>query len=557
MAARSTTPVTSAHVPGPHTVRTPAAVLLACLAVMSGCGPGQPISARLSPHVERPQPGVVLFICDGLAPRTVAQGCREGWLPNFQKRFMAGGAHVEYATTCIPPITYGAVATLLTGVGPGQHTVIGNRWFDPDRAFFRTYITIEDYRDVNFDCIRPTIYEMIKPATSVNIQTAHSRGTTYNIPNWATSGVMWLFADYTAVDKLTADSLPEAVAWANAHHQWPAILTCYFPGLDTIAHRNGVDSPKHRAAAINLDHQVGRICDWLESQGLLDTTYLALVSDHGLINVEPEGWIDLARLVRDDWGRNATFRTLQEGPRAWRKAYFDGFDTVVAYQNGRGAFLYFRGPSGWNEPPAPADVEAILTAPAPQAQLWNIPGVALVTYLASDDEAVLRSARGTACIRVLNGPQGPEYAYLPRSGDVLGYLDDPTLAAFVKAGYHDSRAWLRATARQTLPDVVPHLVPLLRVHRAGQVVVFTKPGYSFVHEKAGHGGIHKDELLMTFMLTGPDITPGTSIDVARSADLVPTLLDWLDRDPPEQAGLEGTSLLRAGLLPAALKRTEP
>ena len=538
-------------------VRAPAALLLACLGVLAGCGPGGPIGAHLDVHAERPQPGVVLFICDGLAPRTVAQGCREGWLPNLQKRFMAGGAHVEHAITCIPPITYGAVATLLTGTGPGQHTVIGNRWFDPDRAFFRTYITIENYRDVNKDCVRPTIYELIQPASSVSIQAAHVRGVTHDIPNWATSGVMWAFGDYTAVDKLTASTLPDVVSWANARGRWPTMLTCYFPGADSVAHRRGVSSPEYRQAVTNLDHQVGRVCDWLESQRLLDTTYVVLVSDHGLIDVRPEGWIDLARLVRDDWGHNVTYRTLQEGPEAWRRPYFDRFDTVVAYQNGRGAFLYFRGPSGWSEPPAPQEVETILATPPPETQLWNIPGVALVTYLASDREAVLRSERGEARIRELDSAAGPEYAYLPQSGDVLAYLEAPALAAFVRAGYHDSRAWLAATARQPLPDVVPQLIPLLRVHRAGQVVVFTKPGYSFVHEQAGHGGIDKDELQMTFLLTGPGIAPGTRLDVARSVDLVPTLLDLLRLTPADQAGLEGSSLVRAGLLPAATEHTKP
>lgn len=556
MTMRPTKPVCPQTVGRSRSVRTAVMLYLPCLALLSGCGSGGPIAARLDARVVRPQPGVVLLICDGLAPRAVEQGCREGWLPNFQKRFMAGGANVEHATTCIPPITYGAVATLLTGVGPGQHTVIGNRWFDPDRAFFRTYITVEDYRDVNTDCVRPTIYEMIKPATSVSIQTAHTRGVTHDIPNWATSGVTWLFGDYTAVDKRTASTLPEVVAWANAHRQWPALLTCYFPGADTIGHRHGISSPDYQQAVINLDHQVGRICDWLESQGLLETTYVVVVSDHGLIDVTPDGWIDLARLVRDEWGRNATYRTLQEGPRAWRKAYFDRFDTVVAYQNGRGAFLYFRGPSGWGSPPDPEEVESILTTPPPEAQLWNIPGVAVVTYLGSDEEAVVRSERGESRIRALEGADGPEYAYLPQSGDVLGYMEDPNLAAFVRAGYHDARAWLNATARQTLPDIVPHLVSLLRVHRAGQVVVFTKPGYSFVHEQAGHGGIHKDELLMTFMLAGPGIAPRSRLDVASSADLTPTLLDLLGRDPNEQAGLEGISLLKAGLLSAGTKHAE-
>jgi hypothetical protein len=542
---------------GVASARTLFALTVLALLAANGCGPGGPLSAQLHSDVQRPHPGVVLFLCDGLGADVVEQGCLEGRLPNIQRRFVAGGTRVEHATTCIPAITYGAVATLLTGTGPGTHTVVGNRWFDPEYAFFRNYATIEDYRDINYDCPVPTIYELIRPAPSASIQEAQTRGVTENIANWAVSGVMWFFRDYTAVDKLTATSLWRVAGWANDHKQWPTLLTCYFPGADSVGHRCGCGSPQYRRAVEHLDHQVGRVCDWLEAQGLLSTTYLVLVSDHGMIDVAPDGFIDLERLVRAQWGRNATDFTLQEGPVAWRRAYFDRFDTVVAYHNGRGAFLYFRGPGGWQDRPAPDEVEAILTAPAPQAQLWNIPGVEFVVNLAAEDEAILRVEGGVARILVRDGPRGPEFAYRPDPDDVLGYQDNPDLAAFVSAGFHPPRAWLRATVDQVFPDLVPHVIPLLRVRRAGEVVVFTKPGYSFARERGGHGGIRREELRIPFMLAGPGIARGGTIDVARSVDLVPTVLDLLAIDPHGSPWLEGVSLANATLAAARSESAVP
>jgi len=323
-----------------------------------------------------------------------------------------------------------------------------------------------------------------------------------------------------------------------------------------VGHRFGPGSAQHDRAIRHLDYQIGRICDWLEQEGLLATTYIVLLSDHGMVNVQPGGHIDVLGLVRDTWGRRATDHVRQGKPRLLREAYYDAFDTIVNDLDGRCTSLHIRSCTGWQDRPTPAEVRAVIEAPAPDAQLWNLPGVELVAYLAADDDLLLRSAARQARVRTHPGPGGTEYEYVPTPDDVLGYLGDPNLAAFVSAGYHDSRAWLQATADQRLPDLVPPLMSLLHARRAGQVVLFAQPGYSFAVERGGHGGIDRDERLMTFALAGPGIAPGTIIDTARAVDVTPTLLDLLgvSYDPPE---FEGVSLTGAGLLSAdAEKQSE-
>jgi len=513
------------------------------LFVLQGCGPGGPLPWHIQPTVERPPASVVLLLVDGLPPAKVERGCRSGTLPNIRRRFYDGGTHVRHATTAVPSITYAAIATMLTGVGPGQHGVVGNRWFDPPEALYRNYATIEYYDVVNADCQALTVYERLGSAASVNVQTALRRGVTYNIANWTLSGVMWFFEDYTAVDKLTATSVWETSWWVNLHGRWPALLTLYFPGLDSVGHRYGPQSPQFERALRHIDYQVGRVCDWLEREGLLETTLLMLVSDHGMVSVEPDGVVDLGAILRDQWGRCPTTEVQQSGPRGLRRAFYNRFDTVVNSLDGRCAALHFRSAHGWDVPPRPQEVADILHTPAPSARLWNLPAVELVAYLAGPDELVLRSATGEARIVRYAGPTGPQYAYRPSPSDVLGYLDDSRLAAFVAAGPHDSRAWLRATADQRLPDVVPHLLPLLTHRRAGQVVLFAKPGYSFVRERGGHGGLDRAERLMTFALAGPGIPAGATIEAARAADVAPTILDWLGV-PYAESDLDGVSLLR-------------
>lgn len=526
---------------------------LACasllLVLLTACGPGEPLRHRIGRHVAIPERRVVLFLCDGIGQDYLEAAVREGRLPNIEKRFVAGGVHVQNTATCVPPITYAAIATLLTGVGPGEHTIVGNRWFDPDRSFFRDYTKAEDYRDINDDCTAATVYELMKPAVSASIQCAYDRGVTCRVANWAQSGVMWFFGDYTAVDKLTATSTRNVVNYANSRGRWPSLTTYYFPGADSVGHRCGVTSAEYREAVDHIDHQVGRVCDWLEREGLLQSAYIVLVSDHGMVDVKPDGVVDLVGLVRDGWGHHVTTHTLQRGLKHFRRAYFDKYETVLAYQNGQGAFLYFRGPAGWETSLTCREVEARLEQPAPEQRLWNVPGVQLVAYLANDNEAVLRSEQGRASVRRRTTPAGAEYAYVPDSADVLGYMAAPQLAEFVRGGYHDARAWLEATAGQDFPDFVPHAVPLLHVHRSGQVVAFTKPGYSFIRETAGHGSICRSEMRSLFMVAGPGIRPGGAIRAARSTDLVPTMLDMLGIGY-DAARFEGRSL-KSDLLKAS------
>lgn len=508
---------------------------LTCAALLAGCGPGELSRRELLPWVQRPQPGVVVFLVDGLPPRLVEQGCAEGWLPNIAARFRDRGTRVQHCVTCVPSITYAVLTTLTTGTSPPTHGILGNRWFDPEQALFRNYCLIKSYDWVDRDHGVPTLYERLRPGTSATIQTVHRRGATQIIPNWATSGVMWYFENYTAVDKLTATTLDEVILGANLRARWPNLVLFYFPGMDSVGHVYGITSRKFYRGMAHADYQVGRVCAWLERAGLLDSTYLILLSDHGMVDVAPDGHIDLLAALRAA-GRNPTDEMRQDGPRAGRRAFYSQFDTVVNAHDGRRASVFLRDAAGWETRPAPAAVEQALA----DAQPWNLTGIDLAACWAGPDEVVLRAPRGTSRIVQRPPADGLEFAYQPGDDDVLGYLDDPDVAAFVAAGFHDSRAWLAATADQRIPDVVPQLGPLLSHRRSGEVVLFPRPGYSFVVERGGHGGVDRDEMLMTFYVAGPGVPAGGVIEHARAVDFVPTVLDLLN--VADRAGLEGVAL---------------
>lgn len=531
-------------------------VTAASAVLVSGCGPGRALQARLHPTVQRPPQRVVVLLGDGLAPQVVTRGCHDGWLPNIQRRFVEQGTRVENAITIVPSITYAAIASILTGVTPETHHVTGNRWFDPQRRLFRDYATIPTYRHVNYDMTAPTLHELIRPMRSASVQAAHKRGVSDNFANWAGSGVRWFFRDYTAVDKLTASTIPRIARRANENGRWPELLICYFPGIDSIGHVHGPGSKAYRDALKHFDHQVGRICDWLQRENLLEDSHVVLISDHGMVHVDEH--LDLAGILNRDENLRVTTRILQNEPFQKRRKHYDNFDAVLSARDGRRALIYLKSPYGWSVRPNPSFVESVLLRAPAEGRLWNQNGIELVAYLTTETRVALRSPRGLAHIEFRpDAAHERVYRYIPVPDDVLGYLDKPALARFVSEGFQTPRAWLEATAHVQHPNVVPGIVGLLNTERGGQVVVFPQAGFSFVDELGGHGGIDREEMQTVMMIRGPGIPAGGSLANASVVDLAPTVLRWLSTSTPEGVHFDGRALDFSDVRSASDRPTQP
>ncbi|MCH8854096.1 MAG: hypothetical protein IID41_15810, partial [Planctomycetes bacterium] len=119
------------------------------------------------------------------------------------------------------------------------------------------------------------------------------------------------------------------------------------------------------------------------------------------------------------------------------------------------------------------------------------------------------------------------YRLHSRGGDPLGYLDDPKLRAFVEGGWHDSRAWLAATADTLHPDFVPQVVEMFDSPRAGDIVLFAAEDWAFDTWNSGHGSSLAGDMRVPMYFAGPDLAHGGQIDCARNVDIMPTVLDLL------------------------------
>lgn len=508
-----------------------------------GCGPGGELSMRIEPHVRRDAPDAMLLICDGLSARVLDEELAAGRAPNIQRYLVERGTRARHAITGVPSITYSSITTMFTGASPHRHRIIANEWFDRESCLCRSYSRTDTYELVNHDMVPPTIYERLRGRDSVSIQLPLHRGASRHYASRLSMGIRWLLADYPSADRLAVDTLPRVVRRANQRGVWPDMLTLYFPGVDNVGHLLGIESEAYRRAVRNFDHQVGRICRWMEQEGLLDSTVIALVSDHGMVSVADDRIRDVKPFLRQELGRRVTDRRLQDGSALQRESYFAKYDTVFVDSARCFAKIHLRGDGDWAVAPDPAAVRAMLTSAASGRRLWQLEGVALTAFRTGPGEIAVHSAAGEARIRERAGPAGMEFCYEPVTADVLQYSADPELARFVARGFHPCRDWLNATAAHEFPDVVPQLGPLLHEPRSGDVLLFAEFGYSFGPERSGHGGVHAEEMRIPLLLAGPGVPRGGIIPVARSVDVLPTLLSLLGEPIPDDNVLDGEPLL--------------
>ncbi len=472
---------------------------------------------------------------------------RAGRLVNIERYFAQGGVEIERTIAMLPSVTYANAGSLLTGRSPAAHGVTGMRWLDRETLRERDYESAVGLFRVNADLSGRTLFERLGACETVSVLCHTRRGAKRCFDHLLLNSLDWLLRDLTSVDRRTARSIEQVARSAGHSRRWPVLVWLYFPGLDEVGHHWGAASRQYREALENCDEQVGRVFAALERAGLLDRTHCLLVTDHGHVPTPPARRVDLTAWLRQRGlrVRAELFNSDGQTPREVRARgpAFHDVDVVLVPSAGRHAALHVRGPGGWLaaadevllahivEPP-----EARPPRPPPLARrdrrpaeaLRNHPAVALVCLRAGSGRVRVLSRSAEALVEEKATAGDVYYRYLPTSGDPLGYLDNPALAEFVRAGWHESRAWLAATADSEFPDFVPQIADLFGSSRAGDVLVFAAGDWSFNPWYAGgHGSALKRDMCVSVFVRGPDVPAGGRVPHARLVDLAPTILDLL------------------------------
>jgi len=491
---------------------------------------------------------VVIFFADGMDAQRLQEMLDAGLLPNIRRTFVEGGVRVRYAISSMPSITYPNCSSIITGLFPGHHGIMGNYWLDRDRLLIHYYMTFDTARNVNGDLAPPTIYDMLSDRLTVSILVQTHKGVTESIDLKDVFDLGWVLGRYQWVNQRVGETFLKVVELANRVRRWPAVVMTYYPGVDEIGHRFGPDSSEYAQVFTQLDRTVGTITGQVETLGLGRSTYYALIADHGMAPIRSGQDFDFIQWLRDERRIEVLNSPLDKPDYAGRFAAMQKYDAAATVDAGRVAMIHLRGRAGWTHRP---DGEEAYHWAHMEPAIHELPAAGMVAARGGPDRVVVWSRKGMLEVERKVEDGRKLYRAGAPEGAPLACSDTPNLARFAAAGWHESREWLEATSGARYPDLVPQVVEMFDSPHTGDLVVFAAEGWLlYAGEKAGHGSTLYRDMHVPMFFAGPDLPAGTQIPLARIVDLVPTLVGLLGEahrleDFPPLDGIDLSAQLRA------------
>jgi ectonucleotide pyrophosphatase/phosphodiesterase family protein 5 len=221
---------------------------------------------------QRPKPLVILVSLDGFKPSYLS----ETSTPNLFKLALQG-ASSRGLISAFPSLTFPNHVTLVTGQLPDEHGIVNNTMTDPSTEQRFTLGSREAVEN-------PFWWQEAQPIWI----TLRKQGKIASTLFWpgsevAIQGLMpndWLRYNHTMSHE---ERLKHVAAWLDrGDAQRPDFVTLYFSDVDSAGHAFGPSSEAVKLATEKVDQSVDKLLHILSDKGLLETTTLVIVSDHGM-----------------------------------------------------------------------------------------------------------------------------------------------------------------------------------------------------------------------------------------------------------------------------------
>jgi len=221
------------------------------------------------------------------------------------RRLAAEGGRSEGLIPAFPSKTFPNHYTIVTGLYPSHHGIVGNTIHDPMRdAWFR----ISDQ-----DAVTDARWWGGEPIW-VTAERQGVRSATFFWPGSEApiGGVRPTFWQPFGGHVSGAERVAGVLSWLDLPRaERPRLITCYFGAVDHAAHDFGPDTSETREAVGQVDRVLAGLIAGLEERRLTDEVHVILVSDHGMAATSRERVV-----VLDDFVDAGAFRYTELSPVA-------------------------------------------------------------------------------------------------------------------------------------------------------------------------------------------------------------------------------------------------
>ncbi|CAN3363305.1 ectonucleotide pyrophosphatase/phosphodiesterase 1 [Diutina catenulata] len=200
------------------------------------------------------------------------------------------GYSSPYLTPSFPSSTFPNHWTLVTGLYPGDHGIVGNTFWDPKEGQF---VNVDPKRGA----LDPKFWKGGEPIWT----TAKRQGLKTAVHMWPGSEVPEVGAEwhdkYNASETLSA-KVDQIMAWLDADDDTrPQLVLAYVPTVDTYGHRYGISGPDLEQALREVDSFVGTLHFELDRRHLRGLVNVVITSDHGMAPTSKDRLLMLEDLV--------------------------------------------------------------------------------------------------------------------------------------------------------------------------------------------------------------------------------------------------------------------
>jgi len=272
-----------------------AASLTACTTTSASTAPVAPPIPIAAPAEVR-APVTILISIDGFHPDYLKRG-----VTPVLSRLAAEGVTGPMRPS-FPSKTFPNHWTLVTGLRPDRHGIVGNRMEDP--ADPKTVFTMASDNPAWWSAAEP----IWVAAEKAGVRTATQFWPGSNVP--LGDGVRP--SDWQQYNQAitTTQRVNGILDWLRRPAEIrPKLLTLYFEAVDSAGHAYGPDSPQVNAAAADVDAAVGALVEGLTALG--QPANLVIVADHGMAATSSNRVVALDKLVDPSF-----YRVVEAGPYA-------------------------------------------------------------------------------------------------------------------------------------------------------------------------------------------------------------------------------------------------